>query len=649
MIKQIADLGLMSVLGSPMLLKMVPKSMVGVVVKKVSAHYLRSGHHLQEAMQYAAEQSFTALDFGLQPRLFGKLFRSRACREFVDEMRLNYLEPFFEAHPQIDRDAFCKEGSVASRAILKQIDHLIDPIIPKDEDVHRFFSEGEVQLIGHRTSQGESLLVERLEEVEAVTPAFLSFLRYDRLLFQTLQYFFRLRLAEDPAIKAMLDEFKQIDEVKAIQEAREQRDSLEKHLRVTRAQLKELSDLVSGDHGDIIQQQRKQLVAEQEQIISQLATVREMFGEEASAFEASFEQHFGEFEDKIGQQMRDARHEFREAHQQILESLEQIDDHLSQQDVVLDEIKSMLVHLVRRGSSPHEYVSAASSMLRTSFGGKSVSDWKGGFQRAAAQAGLSGQEVEEVVASVSNVPTSSAQLLADVEKSPYATFEVLNQAGTEPRTFYVYFSERICVGRHSRNDLVTYWYPLPDPPDPTNPEWRNWQGSGECHPSLNISGMHLELIWRGTYLAVCDQSSKGTMVGGEWLPRGREVSLNEGAVLSLAGVLSLSYSLLRDDSGEPIGWRLRRLNNSPGREEYLFVVSGSSLTIGGASQDAIAFTAPGVRGNHLSMRRDGSVLTLVPGDNPILSNGEPLNEPTTVRSGCRLKVGEQVVWCFPPQ
>lgn len=646
MIKQIADLGLMSVLGSPMLMKMVPKSMVGVVIKKVSAHYLRSGHHLQEAMRLSAEQALTAIDFGLQPKLFGKLFRSKACKEFVQELTAHYFEPFFEAHPQIDRDTFCKEGSLACRAILKQLDDLIDPILPRDEDVHRFFSEGEVQLIGHRTSQGEALLVERLEEVEAVTPAFLSLLRFDRMFFQALHYFFRQRLTEDPAVKAMLDDLKQLDVTKSFQEANEQRHTLEKHLKSTRQQLKELTELVSGDHGEIIQQQRKQLMSEQEQILSQLQSIRELFGEDVNALEKTFSEHFNGFEQRMGDHLWGVRHELREAHNQVMESLSQIDDHLSEQDQVLDEIKTMLVHLVKRGSSSQEYVSAASSMLRTSFGKSAPANWQGGFQKAAVQAGLTGQEVNAIVHNA--MQTSSAQLLAEHEKAPCASFEVLEKEGAEPRTFHVFFSDRVCAGRHSRNDLVTYWYPLPEPPEPTNPEWRNWQGSGECHPSLNISGVHLELIWRESYLALCDRSSKGTFVSGESIPRGREVELQEGAVISLAGVLSLSYSLLRDADDQPIGWRLRRLNNTPGREEYLFLASGSEFSLGASSLDAIAFSAPGVRPEHLRIRRDGTVLSLVPSEFPVKINGDVLSENTPVLGGVRLLIGQQIVWCFPP-
>lgn len=646
MIKQIADLGLMSVLGSPMLLKVAPKA-IGPVVKKISAHYLRSGHHLQEAMQSASEQAFTAIDFGLQPKLFGKLFRSKASKEYVDEMRVNYLEPFFEAHPQIDREAFCKEGSKACRAILKQLSDLLDPTIPKDEDVHRFFSEGEVQLVGHRTSQGEALLLERLEEVDVVTPAFLTLMRYDRLLFQSIQYFFRRQIADTPAVKAMLDDLKQLDATRSFQEAREQRDTLEKQLSGTRRQLKDLTDLIAGDHGEMIRQQREQLMAEQDQLLSQLTKVREVFGEEANAFEKAFEENFGQFEEKIGGQLAEVQGELREAHSQIMEGLSQIDDHLSQQDQVLSEIQTMLSQLVKKGSSSQEYVSAASSMLQTSFGKSNVSSWKQDFQKAASQAGLSGGEVDAIVQQVASPQTSSAQMLAEHEKAPHATFEVIEQSA-HPRTFYVFFAERVTMGRHSRNDLVAYWYPLPDPPDPSNPEWRNWQGSNECHPSLNISGVHIELFWRGDHLAVTDRSSKGTWVSGEQLPKGHEVRLEEGAVLSLAEVITLSYSLLRDAGGRPIGYRLRRLNNAPGREEYLFLASGASLSLGSSSGDGIAFSAQGVRANHMRIRRDGSVLTLEEGDYPTEVNGEPLTDSTPVTSGSRLMIGKQVVWCFPP-
>ena len=49
MIKEISNLGFMSLLGSPMLFKLVPKNAIGNVAKKMADHYLRSGRFLHEA------------------------------------------------------------------------------------------------------------------------------------------------------------------------------------------------------------------------------------------------------------------------------------------------------------------------------------------------------------------------------------------------------------------------------------------------------------------------------------------------------------------------------------------------------------------------------------------------------------------------
>ena len=110
----------------------------------------------------------------------------------------------------------------------------------------------------------------------------------------------------------------------------------------------------------------------------------------------------------------------------------------------------------------------------------------------------------------------------------------------------------------------------------------------------------------------------------------------------------LSYSLLRDVGGEAIGWRLRLMDNAPGREEYLFLAPGKEFSLGASSQDQIAFSATGLKVGHLRIRREGSRLWLVPSKHPVLLDGAALEEEQCVESSARLQLGEQVVWCFPP-
>ncbi len=645
MINQIAGIGVMSVLGSPMMIKLLPKAVLGTVVRKVATHYLQSGQHLQEAMREATEEVFTALNMGLKPTVFRKVVSSKASKEFVQQFKEGYLEAFFEENQGLDREAFLKESSKACRKILKELDHLIEPIVPVEEDVHRFFSQGEMNRIDQRMNEGELRLIKKLNELDEVKPPFLALMRFEHLLFQGIHYFFRQKIAERPAVKAIFDELSQLKAMRSVEEAKQQRTLMQSQLIELQKSVGELTAQLknaSGDNAENLRRKQNASLEDEQALKERLALLQDDMLEQTQAQWNQFNRNFQGFEKKLGAQIELARDDIRQARDQIIYEIAKIDVHLEQQDRALDEIRSLLYSLVRRGSSENDYIMTASSMVHRTFHGKSSNEWKPLVREAASGAGLSSREVEQIVSSASQGPSVQRQ------KVPHAVFEVMGQDDSEARSFTVYFADKVSVGRHSRNDLVLYWYPLPDPPDQHNIEWRNWRGSGECHPTLNISGTHLEFEWFGGTLHLRDRSSKGTFVNREPVRKGKLVSLREGALISAANVVTLSYSLLEDENDKPIGWRLRRMNNAQGREEYMFIESGAEISLGASSMDAIAFSAPGLKPTHLRIRREGEKLILMPGKHACQLNGEPLEAEQAIESGSRIEIGDQVIWCFPP-
>ena len=653
--KGIANLGVMSVLGSPMLIKLLPKQLLGNAIKKIATHYLQSGKHLSEAMQDAALDALAAIDLGLNPGFWKNLTKSRVSKEFVENFRTSYLEPFFAKYPNLDRKEFSTEASKAIKHIIKNIEQLIDDLTPTEQDVHAFFSEGEIQASEERMNEGEALLLRRIRDLGEIPPRFLELLRFEHLLFQAILYFFRQKLANSKEMKAIKDDLDQLKIMRSLQDADRQRDQVQQALEETNRKLDQLmQQIAQGRAPADAQQQRQSLQNTASGYREQASLLSPENLREAASLEVALSRSFAGFSQQVGRQLAQIKDELSEARRDIMAGLRHLDDHLFYQDRKMDEMQEMLrmiLHHMNRGSSEYEARYVTRTIIKNTLQDNSQSQWQGILRKEAARLGVSYAQAEQIIdyGSASPLPSRApAEVAKERVKVPHAIVEVMGQGDNDPRTFYVYMSPRVLLGRHSSNDLVLYWYPLPDPPDIHNPEWKDWQGSGACHPSLNISSQHLELIWVGTGLRIIDKSSKGTFVGGERIPKGQLFDVPDGATISPANTVNLSYMILRDEDGKPVGWRLRRLNNYPRREEYLYLDNGVSLRLGGSSVDHLAFRGEGVRPAHAKIRREGTRILLEPAGHPIQINQDPIQEATEIRQGSRVMLGQQTLWIFPP-
>lgn len=648
--KGIASLGVMSLLGSPMVLKILPKQLIGNVVKKVATHYLQSGKHLKDAMEEAAQDALAAINMGLNPSVWKSITKSRVSKEFVEEFKTQYLEPFFAKYPTLDRAELAKESDAAIKRILKNLEEIIGDLTPQESDVHAFFSEGEIQSAESRMNESEALLLRKIHDLGEIPPRVKELFRFQNLLFQAILYFFRQRMAQSKEVKAIYEEFQQMHLARSIKEAERERHALQEAVEQTNRQLAELTQQLSlGTAGADAQARQKQLTAQSSVYREQLALLRDDVLKEAQASTQAFERSLVGFEQRLGNQIEAARGDIQEARKVILDELDAIKSEMHEMKIML----ASLLHHVQRGSAESESRQVARTMIRTTFPNQSESHWQNVLRQNADRLGLQHTQVEQIIAASRNSPlpisASSAQNAQPTRpKVPHAILEVMGREGEDPRTYYLYMSNRVCLGRHSSNDLVLYWYPLPDPPDVHNPEWQNWQGTSACHPALDISGQHLELIWVNGVLKLLDKSSKGTLINGERIAKGHLFDVAEGAIIAPAGVVKLSYTILRNDAGTPVGWRLRRVDNFAGREEYLCIDNGAEVTLGGSSRDHLAFSGGGMRGQHLRMRRDGSRLLFLPSDKGVILNGSPLQEVMPLEHGLRLEVGQKTIWAFPP-
>ncbi len=648
--KGIASLGVMSLLGSPMVLKILPKQLIGNVVKKVATHYLQSGKILKEAMEEAAQDALTAINMGLNPSVWKSITKSRVSKEFVEEFKTQYLEPFFAKYPNLDRAEMATEMDAAVKRILKHLEQVIGDLTPQESDVHAFFSEGEIQSAENRMNESEAILLRKIHELGEIPPRIKELFRFQNLLFQATLYFFRQRMAQSKEVKAIYEEFQQMHLARSVKDAQRERHALQEAVDETNRQLEALTQqLALGTAGGDAQSRQKQLAAQSSIYREQLALLRDDVLKEAQAATQTFERSLVGFEQRLGYQIEAARSDIKQARDQILIGLDELKNDMREMKMMF----ASLLHHLQRGAAESESQKMVDVMIQTTFPKQSESQWQNALRKNAGRLGLQHNQVEQIIAAGKHSPlpmpsssTPNAPLARP--KVPHAILEVMGVEGEDPRTYYIYMSNRVCLGRHSSNDLVLYWYPLPDPPDVHNPEWQNWQGTGACHPALNISSQHLELIWHNGGLKLLDKSSKGTLVNGERIAKGHLVDVAEGAILSPSGVVKLSYTILRDDAGNSIGWRLRRVDNFAGREEYLCVDNGAEVTLGGSSRDHLAFSGGGMRGQHLRMRRDGSRLLFLPSDKGVSVNGSSLQEVMPLEHGVRLEVGQKTIWAFPP-
>jgi hypothetical protein len=541
------------------------------------------------------------------------------------------------------------EMDAAVKRILKHLEQVIGDLTPQESDVHAFFSEGEIQSAENRMNESEAILLRKIHELGEIPPRIKELFRFQNLLFQATLYFFRQRMAQSKEVKAIYEEFQQMHLARSVKDAQRERHALQEAVDETNRQLEALTQqLALGTAGGDAQSRQKQLAAQSSIYREQLALLRDDVLKEAQAATQTFERSLVGFEQRLGNQIEAARSDIKEARDQILIGLDDLKNDMREMKMMF----ASLLHHLQRGAAESESQKMVDVMIHTTFPKQSESQWQNALRKNAGRLGLQHNQVEQIIAAGKHsplpIPSSTQNAHLARPKVPHAILEVMGVEGEEPRTYYIYMSNRVCLGRHSSNDLVLYWYPLPDPPDVHNPEWQNWQGTGACHPALNISSQHLELIWHNGGLKLLDKSSKGTLVNGERIAKGHLVDVAEGAILSPSGVVKLSYTILRDDAGNSIGWRLRRVDNFAGREEYLCVDNGAEVTLGGSSRDHLAFSGGGMRGQHLRMRRDGSRLLFLPSDKGVSVNGSSLQEVMPLEHGVRLEVGQKTIWAFPP-
>jgi hypothetical protein len=119
--------------------------------------------------------------------------------------------------------------------------------------------------------------------------------------------------------------------------------------------------------------------------------------------------------------------------------------------------------------------------------------------------------------------------------------------------------------------------------------------------------------------------------------------LHDGAILSLAGVLSLGYSLLRDPMGNLLGWSLRRLDNAPESEEYIFLLPNKQLQLGRDLQIANPeYNAPTC---DMALRRNKSDLVLIPLSLDVQCHNRALRPEIAIASDIHIHIREQSFIC----
>ncbi len=546
MFQSIVNLGVMNLVKGPMIAKMLPKQALAGVVKKIANHYLASGHHLQEAMLSATQQAFGTLSYALNTTFIKGVSASKKRKEFSETLEKEYLIAFFAQYPNIDEKKFREQAAHYCNQAAKLSELLVIQVATDENDVERFFTEGELDRLNQTMNLAEAEFTQILSNElpdKAYKKEFLLLMEFNHLLFQAIYYFFRQELSNTPEAKAMLDEIRQLNIENYLRNAQGYYQQMQQQLLSIENKLQNYSN--NPALLNELQTQKEDLQDWlKENNVATLKAIQEKWHDT--------EKKLDDFEERLGEKIERSKGE-------IVEEVRSSQKALSEQ---LDEIQKVLSSLGKNMIPDHLTQTAiplTNSLL--------LSQQKEVFHNL----GISLEDRNKALK----------------EEAAHKSLLFFKESGILKRTITIFFDTNISVGRHSKNDLVLYWFPLPSPTHKENPEWLNWRHTGKSHPTINLSRKHLNLRWLGDGVAIKDISSKGTSINGKLIPKARWIPIEDGDTLSLAQTLHLSFRLLKNRKGQPIGWHLKRLENEPEREEFFFLADGAEITFGNSPTDNV--------------------------------------------------------------
>ncbi len=185
-----------SLLDSPAIVEVASQA-GGSVISVLREHFTFTAAEITKAYQDGCGYAFVAISVGLDApdSLLKTLRYPKITREFAAQIETHYWQPFVQTNEAVQKQADFRKLTIQSlKRFAKKTDHLFEIKTLTEEDLSA--------LVSHRQSVAiTDIVLEQMQSVETVDEQLAAFLRFDGLLGDSVLFFFRELIRQDPRLK----------------------------------------------------------------------------------------------------------------------------------------------------------------------------------------------------------------------------------------------------------------------------------------------------------------------------------------------------------------------------------------------------------------------------------------------------------------
>jgi len=187
---------LSSLLDSPAIVEVASQA-GGSVISVLREHFTFTASEITKAYQEGCGYAFVAISVGLDApdSLLKTLRYPKITREFAAQIETHYWQPFVQGNEAVQKQADFRKLTIQSlKRFAKKTDHLFEIKALTEEDLSA--------LVSHRQSFAiTDVVLEQIQRVETVDQDLAAFLRFEGLLGDSVLFFFRELIRQDPRLK----------------------------------------------------------------------------------------------------------------------------------------------------------------------------------------------------------------------------------------------------------------------------------------------------------------------------------------------------------------------------------------------------------------------------------------------------------------
>ena len=187
---------LSSLLDSPAIVEVASQA-GGSVLSVLREHFTFTASEITKAYQEGCGYAFVAISVGLDApdSLLKTLRYPKITREFAAQIETHYWQPFVQINEAVQKQADFRKLTIQSlKKYAKKTDKFFEIKALTEEDLSA--------LVSHRQNLAiTDVVLEQMQRVETVDEHLAAFLRFDGLLGDSVLFFFRELIRQDPRLK----------------------------------------------------------------------------------------------------------------------------------------------------------------------------------------------------------------------------------------------------------------------------------------------------------------------------------------------------------------------------------------------------------------------------------------------------------------